>query len=273
MKQIIILSSLLILWLTPLLTAAQYDQDQEFVNALNWMYENELTQYNTIEDFRPWDQLTRQEFAWLLGRYIPQLDFDCMLTLWNRISCFWWEACTRNIAECDEKVQENIKLKENRWLSELTTIDDISICSFKDTGMFDPTLSDSINTVCEYWLMKGYDNEFHPNDILTKAELLTILVRMESGSLPENQIPRWSNYYANAFNNWLTKERDESKIDLPITRYEAALLINRQYWIPSFFEEVPLDKQSEQQILQIIEDEEQKEELKDSLRSNYLRTE
>jgi hypothetical protein len=118
--------------------------------------------------------------------------------------------------------------------------------------------------------MKWYDNKFHPNQILTKAEALTVLVRMQSWLLDETQTPRRKNYYDQAFEVNLTKETDESKITLPITRYEAALLLNRQYGAPNL-EEI---WNGEEEISAVIENLlEQENELKESLRSNYLRTE
>ena len=37
--------------------------DPEFDSALDWMYENGMTSYSTQEDFRPFDNLTREQAA------------------------------------------------------------------------------------------------------------------------------------------------------------------------------------------------------------------
>lgn len=230
MKKWFTILSVFVLWITPLLTYAQYETDNEFITALDWMHIQWLTKYNTVNQFRPWDLLTRQEAS----------------KFFSSVLAFSTMPAGQNQTDFD--------------------------CSFEDNEKFDSTLSDSIQFSCEAWLMRWYDNKFHPNQVLTKAQALAVLIRMQDWLLPEDQVPRRSNYYASAYTIWLTKEADESKINLPITRYEAALLLHRQYWAP-FFEELPLDEVWEKKISEIIDQEKEKQELKDSLRSNYLRTE
>lgn len=223
MKKTLSILSLLILWTTPLLGNAQYANDIEFTTALERMHTQWLTKYDTVEAFRPWDQLTRQEAA----KFFSSVLAFSTIPAWENQSDF----------DCD----------------------------FEDSTLFDMTLSDSIQLACTAGLMRGYDNKFHPNDILTKAEALTILIRMQSWVLDETSTPRRSNYYATAFNSWLTKESDTSKIELPVTRYEAALLLNRQYWAPI----LPWSSTDAKDVFSYV----QEQEVKDTLRSNYLRTE
>lgn len=230
MKKTLSILSLLILWITPLLGNAQYSQDTEFATALEWMYDQWLTKYNTVEDFRPWDQLTRQESAKFFGAILSYVE-----------------------------VQDDWAIPEFN-------------CNFSDSDWFDPTLASSITLVCDSWMMRGYDWKFHPHDILTKAEALAILTRTNGELLDESQTPRWSKYHAHMLDLWVTKETDLSKVDTPLTRYEAALLIKRWNFPPAF-QEVPLDEKWKRQLDMIIAQEEQKSEVKDTLRSNYLRTE
>ena len=72
----------------------------EFDKALYWMYKNWLTKYDNAEEFRPYDKLTREESAKMIGQLYSVLWFP----------------------------------KEDKWFN----------CSFVDTNMFDPTLSEHI---------------------------------------------------------------------------------------------------------------------------------
>jgi hypothetical protein len=271
MKKSLSILSLIILWITPLITSAQYAQDTEFTTALEWMHTQWLTKYDTADAFRPWDELTRQEFAWLLWRYLKKELIPYNSTCFLRNTFCSDEDCLQQDQEAEEckKIYEETSMENKeilKWLGiNIAVPEDWTMCTFKDTEIFDTTLIQSISVLCEYWLMKWYDNNFHPNDIITKAELLTVLIRMQDWLLPENQIPRWSNYYTNAFNTWLTKESDTSKIELPVTRYEAALLLNRQYWAPI----LPWSSTDTKDVSSYV----QEQEVKDTLRSSYLRTE
>lgn len=225
MKKTLSLLSILALCFSVLPVSAQYADDTEFTTALDWMHTQWLTKYDTVDGFRTWDELTRQEAA-----------------------KFFSSVLAFTIMPSD---------------MEKTAFD----CDFDDADTFDSTLTDSILLACTSWLMRGYDGKFHPNNILKKSEALTILIRMNLWLQDETWSPWWSQYYAMAYNQWLTKEQDTAKIDLPVSRYEAALLLSRQYWWG-----IPLDDQP----ITTIEELEQtitENEIKNTLRSNYLRTE
>ena len=49
---------------------------EEFDKALYWMFMNGLTKYDTAEDFRPYDNLTREESAKMIGQLYSQLGFS-----------------------------------------------------------------------------------------------------------------------------------------------------------------------------------------------------
>ena len=108
----------------------------EFDKALYWMYKNWLTKYDNAEEFRPYDNLTREESAKMIGQLYSVLWFP----------------------------------KEDKWFN----------CSFVDTNMFDPTLSEHIYNVCRRWIFRWNDktHQYMAHDNLTKGQLLAVLLRI-----------------------------------------------------------------------------------------------
>ncbi len=101
-------------------------------------------------------------------------------------------------------------------------------CIFSDINEVDPTLKDYVIKSCELWLLNWRDWKFHPHDTLTKAQALTIMIRLfEWKKSDESVNPWWKNYILKAQSIWLTKEKDFSKFDKPIPRWEVALLFYR----------------------------------------------
>ncbi len=158
----------------------------EFDKALYWMYKNWLTKYDNAEEFRPYDKLTREESAKMIGQLYSVLWFP----------------------------------KEDKWFN----------CSFIDTNMFDPTLSEHIYNVCRRWIFRWNDktHQYMPHDNLTKGQLLAVLLRIFEWKMSnESGQPRWIEYYVKALALSMTNEINLAKFDQPVSRREASLLIFR----------------------------------------------
>ena len=158
----------------------------EFDRALYWMYMNWLTKYNNSDEFRPYDNLTREESAKMIGQLYSVLWFP----------------------------------KDDKWFN----------CSFVDTNMFDPTLSEHIYNVCRRWIFRWNDKtqQYMPRDNLTKGQLLAVLLRIFEGKMSnESAQPRWIEYYVKALALSMTNEKNLAKFDQPVSRREASLLIFR----------------------------------------------
>lgn len=110
-------------------------------------------------------------------------------------------------------------------------------CDFSDKENFNPTLSNFIAQSCTYGIFKGAEGKFFPHKSLTKAEALTVLMRIFEGNTSnESLTPRWTMYFIKAKAIFLTNEKDVNALDRPITREEIALLIYR-------FKKLILDQQ------------------------------
>jgi hypothetical protein len=186
MKKIIRTLSLLALSCIP--TRAQdlwpLYSDQEFLEALFWMYDEDYTRYSTPDNYRPFDVLTRQEWAHFLATYAS---------------------------------------KEKGTILDLQ-----KDCVFNDLDQADPTLQNSILFSCLLGIFQWYEGSFRPQDAMTKAEFLAVLVRsIGTTTADETKRPRRQDYYTTALQRWLTTESDPSNIDKTLSRYEVALLLNR----------------------------------------------
>lgn len=103
-----------------------------------------------------------------------------------------------------------------------------SQCSFSDEKSFDSSLSSFIADSCKWGIFKGANGQFLPHKTLSKAESLTVLMRIfEGNSSSENFTPRWTMYFVKAKAIGLTKEANVNSLDRPTSREELALLIYR----------------------------------------------
>jgi hypothetical protein len=100
-------------------------------------------------------------------------------------------------------------------------------CTFSD-GWFDSSLRTFVDKACAYWILKWSNGVYRPTVQISKPEFITALVRMiEWAKRDETWNPRWSQYYQQAKNRWLTKELNANAFDATATRYEAALFLYR----------------------------------------------
>jgi hypothetical protein len=60
----------------------------------------------------------------------------------------------------------------------LSPISSETNCSFSDSGSFDPSLSAFITSTCKSGIFKGSQGKFFPHTTLSKAEALTVLIRI-----------------------------------------------------------------------------------------------
>ncbi len=102
-------------------------------------------------------------------------------------------------------------------------------CDFVDLGDADPTLEPHIIETCKVGIFKGYeDYTFRPNKKLTKAEALTVILRIYNGNrLDESTNPRRQAYYDQAKSLGITSEQNPDNVEQVINRYLIALYMYR----------------------------------------------
>ncbi|GHW02551.1 hypothetical protein AGMMS50249_3370 [candidate division SR1 bacterium] len=100
-------------------------------------------------------------------------------------------------------------------------------CSFSDVAKDSEFLS-SIYEVCTYGVMNGSNGKFNPKQTVTKAEFISMIIRLvEGNTINENVNPRWTNYYQKAIDLSIISAQDTITFTSPIVRYEVAIFFYR----------------------------------------------
>ena len=155
----------------------------EFMESLNWMYDNGMTSYNTTESFMPYQTITRAQVAKMLDKFATATNLTTIRNEWN--------------------------------------------CEFSDV---DPQseYKDSITKVCQYGVMAGSSDKFSPDQVVTKAEFIAMLIRLfDWAKLDESVNPWWTEYYKRAIEIWLISAQDTVSFTDEIARYDVATYLYR----------------------------------------------
>jgi len=83
-------------------------------------------------------------------------------------------------------------------LEEKSTVAD---CEFPDVANKSEDLQQTITVACAYDLLRWSNGEFFPDRVMTKDELLTVLVRTKTWYLDETTTPWFKNYFDRAVTN------------------------------------------------------------------------
>jgi Domain of unknown function (DUF4377)/Kazal-type serine protease inhibitor domain/S-layer homology domain len=100
-------------------------------------------------------------------------------------------------------------------------------CAFTDMNLTDPTLTNYITDACTQGMIKWWDGKFHPQNSVTHAQAITILMRVMNGTLDEPD-QRWTPYEQYAITKWYIKQALGQPMWI-ITRWELIVLMNTIY--------------------------------------------
>ena len=155
----------------------------EFMESLNWMYDNGMTSYNTTESFMPYQTITRAQVAKMLDKFATATNLTTIRNQWN--------------------------------------------CEFSDVNP-QSEFKDSITRVCQYGVMAGSSDKFSPDQVVTKAEFVAMLIRLfDWAKLDESINPWWTEYYKRAIEIWLISAQDTVSFTSEIARYDVATYLYR----------------------------------------------
>ena len=155
----------------------------EFMESINWMYDNWMTSYNTTESFMPYQTITRAQVAKMLDKFATVTNLNTI---------------------------------RNQWKCEFSDVDPQS--EYKD----------SISRVCQYWVMAGSNDKFSPDQVVTKAEFVAMLIRLfDWAKLDESVNPWWTEYYKRAIEIGLISAQDTVSFTSEIARYDVATYLYR----------------------------------------------
>ena len=155
----------------------------EFMESINWMYDNGMTSYNTTESFMPYQTITRAQVAKMIDKFATATNLTTIRNQWN--------------------------------------------CEFSDVNP-QSEYKDSITRVCQYGVMAGSNDKFSPDQIVTKAEFVAMLIRLfDWAKLDESVNPRRTEYYKRAVEIWLISAQDTVSFTDEIARYDVATYLYR----------------------------------------------
>ena len=122
------------------------------------------------------------------------------------------------VAKNFNQMAKVLKLEKSKTESE---------CQFNDIDGYDYTLVPHIIEACTYGLVKGSQGNYFPNNSISKAELITVAVRMLMGFQDETANPRWLEYHA--IGEWLAIIDGESvwDLDVPASRQTVGTWLYR----------------------------------------------
>lgn len=174
--------------LSAIANSISVDKDPELQEAIRWMYDNKLSNFSTIESYKPFEVLSREQAAKIFDVFAKLFDFS------------------------QEKLSASLPNE----------------CNFKDISKAEESLKWHIQNVCQMDILKWWNQMFDPKTNLTKWQFITALIRLVEGKkLNENLDPRWTSYYQKALDIWVVWPADAITFDSPITRYEVALFLYR----------------------------------------------
>jgi len=146
--------------------------------------------------------------------------YDNGMTSYNTTESFMpYQTITRaQVAKMLDKfaTATNLTTIRNQWNCEFSDVDSQS--EFKD----------SITKVCQYGIMAGSNDKFSPDQVVTKAEFVAMLIRLfDWAKLDESVNPWWTEYYKRAIEIWLISAQDTVSFTDNIARYDVATYLYR----------------------------------------------
>lgn len=98
-------------------------------------------------------------------------------------------------------------------------------CEFTDLGSADQTLVPYINQACAVGILKWANGVYQPFNELTRAQAISILLRITDGYQDESGSVWWQKYYDRALQLGMISPSSPENFEKPITRYEVAVLL------------------------------------------------
>ncbi len=188
--------------------------DSNWITAASW---SAVSWSNISLDIIAWNETLTDS-----PEFIEAINwmYDMWMTSYNTTEAFMpYQTITR--------AQVAKMLDKFAMATNLTEIRNFWTCTFSDVTT-DSEYKDSITRVCQYWIMAWSNDKFSPDQTVTKAEFVAMLIRLFDGkTLDETLTPRWTSYYKRAIEIWLIGAQDTVTFTSNIARYEVATYLYR----------------------------------------------
>lgn len=163
------------------------DKDPELQEAIRWMNDNSLTSYKTIQEYLPFEILTREQSAKILYTFAQVFNFTTNPNIALPAECIFTDISTADaslLTYIENACKSNImKGKNNKFLPR--------------------------------------------NTINKAEFITAMIRMFEGKKLDETNTPRWKNYFEKANEMGIVSPADAITFEQPITRYEVALFLYR----------------------------------------------
>ena len=151
--------------------------------------------------------LTTPVFAQQSQQEVVDWMFENNYTIYDAVDQFW-----RNQRVTRWQVSKfMLRFAEAQWKAKVRTPEE---CQFDDLEWYDYTLVPTIIAACEYWIVKWFQWSYMPNNPVTEAEMVTMLVRILMWNHDETTSPRRYRYYEVAVWSEIINPNDKSVRDL-----------------------------------------------------------
>ena len=188
--------------------------DSNWITAASW---STVSWSNVSLDIIAWNETLTNS-----PEFIEAINwmYDMWMTSYNTTEAFMpYQTITRAQVA---KMLDKFAIATN-----LTEIRNFWSCVFSDVAT-DSEYKDSITRVCQYWIMAWSNDKFSPDQIVSKAEFVAMLIRLFDGkTLDETLNPWWTAYYKRAIEIWLIWAQDTVTFTSEIARYEVATYLYR----------------------------------------------
>lgn len=188
--------------------------DSNWITAASW---STVSWSNVSLDIIAWNETLTNS-----PEFIEAINwmYDMWMTSYNTTEAFMpYQTITRAQVA---KMLDKFAIATN-----LTEIRNFWNCVFSDVAA-DSEYKDSITRVCQYWIMAWSNDKFSPDQVVSKAEFVAMLIRLFDGkTLDETLNPRWTAYYKRAIEIWLISAQDTVTFTSEIARYEVATYLYR----------------------------------------------
>ena len=188
--------------------------DSNWITAASW---STVSWSNVSLDIIAWNETLTDS-----PEFIEAINwmYDMWMTSYNTTEAFMpYQTITRAQVA---KMLDKFAIATN-----LTEIRNFWTCTFSDVAA-DSEYKDSITRVCQYWIMAWSNDKFSPDQVVSKAEFVAMLIRLFDGkTLDETLNPWWTAYYKRAIEIWLIWAQDTVTFTSEIARYEVATYLYR----------------------------------------------
>lgn len=140
---------------------------QEYIETMEWFNNKNLWTSFSKSDFSMW--IERKDFSYIINNLIIKDNIRVDENLKNNLSISW----------------SNLTWNKLAW----------NKCLFNDLENISNSYKESIESLCEKWILKWNNWKFMPNDLVTRGQTMIVLWRLLYWNIESWTWKYWSTYF------------------------------------------------------------------------------